>query len=338
MLRAAMRFIVFMTALSPAAILAAPVTLKLSFFTSDRSAAYECQVRPFVDAVNAEGADIVEIKVLFGGRGAINTAIPEQPRLVRDGSADLAIIVPGLSAGFGDTAVLQMPGLYRDEREASLVFTRLVEAGALEGYGAFYVAGAYVSAAENVHSRRPLPSLGALKGQTIRVNNAVEAAVLRRLGATAVLLPINRAMDGLSDGTLDGVTVPPSMVFEFGFGRVTEHHYLIELGGAPVALVMNRDRFASLPAPAQEIIRKFSGERLAERAAACAAAKNRDVLEKLNASPRRMLAEPTASDLVTIRDIESSVLRDWAAESPHNRELLERVTTELAKLRKETPQ
>jgi len=26
-------------------------------------------------------------------------------------------------------------------------------------------------------------------------------------------------MDGLSQGTLDGATVPPSMLFEFGFGR-----------------------------------------------------------------------------------------------------------------------
>lgn len=40
---------------------AEPVVLK--FFTSDRSAVYRCQVKPFVDAVNAEGAGLVKIRV-----------------------------------------------------------------------------------------------------------------------------------------------------------------------------------------------------------------------------------------------------------------------------------
>ena len=66
--------------LLPATAVAAPVTLKLSFITSDRSNIYQCYVKPFVDAVNADGAGIVQIKVYFSG--AISPAMTEQARLV----------------------------------------------------------------------------------------------------------------------------------------------------------------------------------------------------------------------------------------------------------------
>ena len=72
---------------------AEPIVLKLSFYTSDRSTIYQCQVKPFVDAVNADGAGFVKIEVYFSG--AISSSLADQPNLVRSGQADLAAIVPG---------------------------------------------------------------------------------------------------------------------------------------------------------------------------------------------------------------------------------------------------
>ena len=79
--------------LVPALAAADPVTLKFSFVTSDRSNIYQCYLKPFVDAVNADGAGIVQIKVYFSG--AISPAMTEQARLALDGAADLAYVVPG---------------------------------------------------------------------------------------------------------------------------------------------------------------------------------------------------------------------------------------------------
>ena len=336
MIALALRFALLILLLSPAALRAEPVTLTVSFFTSDRSGIYQCQIRPFVDAVNAEGAGLVEIKVLFSG--ALSPSMTDQPKLVREGKADLAQMVPGtLPREFADTSVLSLPGLYRDERESSRVFMRLVEAGALQGYQDYVVLGAFVGVDESIHSRKPLASLADLKGQTIRVNNPVEASMLRALEAKPVLLPINRTMDALSDGTLDGVTIPPWMMFEFGFGRLTDNHYLIHLSGAPVTLIMNRAKFASLPAGVQDLLCKFGGDWLSDQQSACGEARNSDTLAQLRASARRKVTEPTAADLATLTDVYASVVRAWAAESPHNTELLARVKAELARLRKETP-
>ena len=318
--------------LVPAFAAAGPITLKLSFFTSNRSNIYQCQIGPFVDAVNADGAGMVQIKVYFSG--TISPVLADQPKLVLDGTADLAIAVPGNSPQrFPDSAVFELPGLFRDEREASRIFTRLVEAGALKGFKPFFVVGAFVSDGESIHSRKQIATIADLKGQKIRVNNEIEAKSLRKLGAIPVLLPLNKTMDALGEGKIDGATVAPAMVFEFGFGRLTSHHYLLHLGAVPTALVMNRKKLESLPKPAQALIRKYSGEWLSSRASACFATKNRELAEKLKADRRRTVVEPSPADLAAARSVFASVTEEWAAQSPHNRELLELVRAEIAKLR-----
>ena len=329
----ALRLVVVALALSlvPALAVTDPVTLKLSFITSDRSSPYQCYVKPFVDAVNADGAGIVQIEVYFSG--AINPDMTKQAQLVLNGTADLAYVVPGYSPKqFPDISVLELPGLFRNEREASLVFARLAAAGTLEGYRKFFVVGAFV-ADETIHSRKPLASLADLKGQKIRANNQTVADSLRKLGAVPSLLPVNRTMEDLNQGKLDGVTVATSTVVEFGFARLTNNHYLLPLGGAPISLVMNAEKLASLPPPAQNIIRKYSGEWLSERGAACFGAKDREVAARLKGDPRRHVVNPSPADLATARGVFASVIEDWAAELSSHRKLLNRVKSEITKLR-----
>jgi TRAP-type C4-dicarboxylate transport system substrate-binding protein len=332
MSKAMVRCALLTLALMPSMATAAPIELKFSFFTSDRSNIYQNTIKPFVDAVNDEGKGLIEIKMYFSG--AISADQARQPQLVADDTADMAIIVPGQSPDrFGDTAVMELPGLYRDPREASLVFTQLVEAGDLEGYKDFLVIGAFVSGAESINSRKPIAAIDDLKGLTIRTNNQTQAAVLEKLGAIPVLLPINQATDAISRGKIDAAAFPPSLLFDFGIGRVTNYHFMIELGSVPIAVVMNRSKFESLPPAAQAIIRKYSGQVLAERSSTLLHTLDLQILEQLESDPRRTVTELSPADLESAQRIFASVVADWAAMSPHNLELLTLVQSEIKKLR-----
>jgi TRAP-type C4-dicarboxylate transport system substrate-binding protein len=332
MLKALLRCALFSFALLPSMAAAAPIELKFSFFTSDRSNIYQYDIKPFVDAVNDEGKGLIEIKMYFSG--AISAVQAQQPQLVADDTADMALVVPAQSPDrFGDSAVMEMPGMFRDPREASLVFTRLIEAGALQGYGDFFVIGAYVSGPESIHSREPIAAIEDLKGLTIRTNNKTEAAVLQKLGAIPVLLAINQATDAINRDKIDAATFPPWLLFEFGIGRVANNHFMIQLGGVPTVLIMNRGKFASLPPAAQAIIRKYSGQWLAERSVAGFDALDEQTLEQLRSDPRRKVIDLSAADLESTRRVFASVVEDWAAMSPHNRELLTLVRSEIKTLR-----
>jgi TRAP-type C4-dicarboxylate transport system substrate-binding protein len=307
------------------------ITLKLSFYTSDRSIIYQNSIKPFVEAVNRSGSGLVQVEVYFSG--ALNKVQAEEPRLIADGTADIALLTIGRSPDmFPDTAVMQLPGIFRDQRQASLVYTRLIELGALKGYENYYVVGAYVSDGESIHSRKSISSANDLKGLTIRTNNRIEAAVLDRFGAKAVPIAINQTMQALGEGKIDGATFPPSMVFDFGVGRVANFHYMIRLGGVPVALVMNRKRFESLPPQAQEIIRQYSGKWLADRSATAYEAMDQQALAQLKSDPRRTVVFPSPADAESAQRAFASVVEEWASQSAHNRELLSLVRAEIAKL------
>jgi TRAP-type C4-dicarboxylate transport system substrate-binding protein len=97
--------------------------------------------------------------------------------LVLDGGADFAFVNPGLTPEqFPDDGVMELPGLFRDVREASMVYTRLVATGALRGYDDFFVVGAIVGGPQSIHTRPPISSLGDLRGKKIRASNRTEQA------------------------------------------------------------------------------------------------------------------------------------------------------------------
>jgi TRAP-type C4-dicarboxylate transport system substrate-binding protein len=123
------------------------------------------------------------------------------------------------------------------------------------------------------------------------------------------------------------------MLFEFGIGRIASYHYLLDISAAPLALVMNRKKFDGLPKEAQDIIRKYSGEWPIAPYLASYGAVSREVMEQLTSNPRRKVIVPSAKDAKTAELAFKSVVEDWVAKSPRNKELLDMARMEIAKLR-----
>lgn len=329
-----LRLITAILVLMPALASAAPVKLKLSFFSSDRSIAYQIAIKPFVDAVNRDGKGIVEIEVYFSG--ALGRVQRELPQQVLSGVADIAFIVPGQNPQlFTDNTAVELPGLFRDAREATLTHTRLVVAGALAGYQDFFVIGAYGTAPEIITSRKPTASLADIKGQKIRVNNATEAKALAGLGAEPALLAFNEASTAIAAGTIDGATVPVAQLFDVGFGSLTTHHYLLGTSSAPLALVMNRKVFDGLPELAKSLIVKYSGEWTAEKYIQSYAEFEKAVSDRITSDARRTVVTPSPEDRKSAQAAFTKIVESWAGADARHRQLLDLTEATLAKIRAE---
>jgi TRAP-type C4-dicarboxylate transport system substrate-binding protein len=319
-------------ALLPCAALADPIELKLALFSSDRSMTYLAAVKPFVDAVNSDGRGLVQI-ILYAG-GVLGREIPQQPQTILDGKADIAFVVPGYTPDrFPDNSVVELPGLFSDTREATLVYTRLIALNALQGYEDFVVLGAYVTEPETIHSRLPIASIDDLKGRKIRVNNPSEAATLEKLGAIPVPMPINQVTDALSSGAIDAAAVPRTPLSDYGIKRVTTNHYFLSINGAPLALLMSRKKFETLPKPVQEVIHKYSGEWTAARFIEAYDRSDNRVMEQLKSDPKRKVIFPSASDLEVAHIAFKAVIEEWAAKGPHYQDILKLTEIEIAQLR-----
>jgi TRAP-type C4-dicarboxylate transport system substrate-binding protein len=316
----------------PFAAVGDPIKLKLAYYGSDQTRTYISAIKPFVDAVNADeqGGIIIETYPV----GALGKDPGQQPQLVRDGVADIALVVLGPVADqFLDHAVIELPGLFRDIREATFVNTRLVASEILQGYDDFFLIGAFATEPQSIHTRVPITSLGDLRGKRIRANNPIEASTLAKLGMYSVVLPLGRTPEAISRGTIDGAATATAPLTDFGLGRVVTYHYYLRLGPSVLSILMNRKRFESLPKAGQDVIRKYGGEWLAERFVKGYELYNADLFEQLKSEPLRKVIFPSQSEMDTAAAAFRAVRVEWADASLHHRELLNAVEAEMLKFR-----
>ena len=332
MFKTVARCVLLWLVLLPAAAAGEPIKLKMAYFSSDRTTTYFAAIKPFVDSVNAEAVGLVQIDVSLSG--VLGKDPTRQLQLVLDGTADLAFIVPGYTPEhFPDNEVIELPGLFRNMREAALVYTGLIAANALRGYDDLFVVGAFAAEPETIHTRPPAASLDGLAGMRIRVNNPIQGAALAGLGMVPVEMPINQTSGAISSGKLDGAMVGPAPLIEFGISRVVSNHYLLAVSAAPLLVVMNRKKFEALPEQAKQTIRKFSGEWAAERYIEVYHAENEASLESLKLDPHRNVVVPSPADLARANTVFRAEVDAWSATDRRHRQLLAEAEAELSKIR-----
>jgi TRAP-type transport system periplasmic protein len=96
---------------------------------------------------------------------------------------------------------------------------------------------------------------------------------------------------------------------------------------------MNRRKFDSLPREAQDVIRKYSGEWPVAPYLHAYDASGRQVLDQLESNPRRKVVNPSPADRATAEVAFKSVIDEWTAKAPANRQQLETAQAEIARLR-----
>jgi TRAP-type C4-dicarboxylate transport system substrate-binding protein len=318
--------------LLPTAAFGEPIKLRLAFFTSDQTRTYTIAIKPFVDAVNADEAGGIVIEPHPGG--ALGKDLSQQAQLVRDGAADIAFVVHGTMADqFKDHAVMELPGLFHDMREATWVNTRLLASGLVQGYEDFFVIGSFASESQTIHTRVPIASLEDLRGKRIRSNNPIEASVLAMLGMSPVVLPVAKTQDAINRGTIDGAATAIGPLIDFGLRRAVTYHYLLRLGPSVRSILMSRTRFESLPQAGRDVIRKYSGAWLAERVVDGYEPSTAAQLEQLKSDPARTVISPMQSEIDEAEAVFRVVRNQWADASPHHRLLLSAAEAEIAKFR-----
>jgi TRAP-type transport system periplasmic protein len=310
-----------LAALMPSIALADPVVLKLSFFGPDTEVNYAKAIKPWVDTVNADPSGAVKIEAY--PNGALGKALPAQPQMILDGVADIAFVNPALVPGrFPDDQVFELPGLVPNIKEGGRLFEELLKSNSLRGYSDYVVIGSFMIANAHVFSRKPIKTVADLKGMKVRISGAVIGQTVKELGVVPVLMAPNDVVEAMGRGTIDATTTVPAAVVDFGIDRVTSYDYLIRLGTNPFTVLMNRQKFESLPKAAQDVITKYSPGWIDDTYVKNLSAYNDSVIEQFRADKKRTVITPSDDDLKIIAAASEKVTADWAAKDPHNAALL----------------
>lgn len=327
-----MRAILFAVLFAALPALAQPVKLKFAVFTPDKEQTFVSVMKPFAEAVNKDAGGAIEIELF--PNGALGRSPLQQAQMVLDGVADIAWVIASYTPGrFQENEVFELPGLFRDLQESTTVFTRLVISGKVRGYDDFHPIGLFGTAPYSLHARTPINSIADIRGKKIRSSGAIEGETLKALGAVPVGMPVTQVPEAISRGTVDGTTSHPSPLFDFGIARVTNHHFFTRLGIVPLAILMNKKKFDSLPAAEQNAIRKYSGEWTAARFNKGIGDYNESLVKQLQADSSRKVVFPSQAELDSMQPALRSVIDAWTAKAPRNQELLSLVQAEIANVR-----
>lgn len=326
------------TTLTLAALAAAPLaqaqTIKLKFatFSPDTERLFNTVKKPFVAAVNKAAGGTIEIELF--PNGALGRAPQQQAQMVLDGVTDIGFIVPPFTPGrFPDSEVLELPGLFRDLAEGTRVYTRLVETGVLRDYGDYVPIAMWSTPPFSLHSNQPLRAVADLKGRKVRGSGVIQIESLKALGAVPVGMPPTEVPEALSRRTIDASTSQPAVLFDFGLDRVTSHHYFIRLGVVPLAVVMNKKKFDSLPKVAQDAIRQHSLQWVNKLYLESMLEYDRALVQRLRDDPKRTVTLPDPADQAAAATAFDAVAKNWTAKSARNAELYQAVRAEIAKER-----
>jgi len=326
------RLMVAVVVCFPLAALSQPVKLKFANFSPDTERIHNAVNKPFAALVNKAAAGAIEIELFPNGALGRNGQL--QAQMVLDGVADIAFVVPPFTPGrFPESEVIELPGLFRNLREATTVFTRMVASGTIRDYKDYFPIAMWGTPPFSIHARFPIKSIADLKGKKIRASGVIQIESLKSLGAVPLGMPPTEVPEAISRRTIDGATSQPAVVFDFGLDRVTDMHYFIRLGSVPLTVLMNRKKFESLPKAGQDAIREYGLEWMASRYSDEYVAYDSELIKRLQADPKRKVLIPSEADQNAARARFEPVIAAWVGKSPRNAELYKAVKAEIEKVR-----
>jgi TRAP-type C4-dicarboxylate transport system substrate-binding protein len=306
--------------------------LKFAVFTPDKEMTFINIMRPFAANVAKASQGSVEFELF--PNGALGRDPGKQMKMVQDGVADIAWIIPSYTPGvFPDDEVIELPGIVRDSKEGSIAIWRLWEKGLIRGYENLVPLAIFTADPYTVHADYPVAKLDDLKGKKIRAAGPVASAAVTMAGAAPVGMPFTQITESISRGVIDGTLAHPIALFDFGVAKVATHHYLARFGTVTLSIVMNKAKYDALPKSAKDAFMKYRGEPLSKGFGDMVIKRNNELVAQWSKDKKHQVVRLTDADEAAFMTTVTPVISAWEAKNARNKQLLDALQGELGKIR-----
>lgn len=308
---------------------AEPAKLRFSSFEPPTGFVTHDILTPWAEEVTTASKGAIEIEMYAGG--TLGRSPAAQLKLVEDGVADIAWIIPGYTPGrYADTDVVNVPLAVESSLGGSLALTNMMAKGLIGQEKGVKVLGIFSTGPGGLHTKMPINTLADVKGLKLRCAGAQQVAVIEALGGTAVSnITGPTAAESISRGVIDGTLAEWNAVDTFKMDRVAEYHTNIPMGAIAVLVVMNQAKYDSLSDEAKATLDQFSGKPFAQRFGSLLDAHMSTVEAKLRASPKHFFNDPKGDAAVEWQAALAPVATQWANSVPNGVALLSALKEEL---------
>lgn len=226
-------------------------------------------IAPWIEEINKKGEGKVSIKLYPAG--ALGKA-PDQYDLAEKGIADLTYHLADYTPGrFNMTSVFSLPFMVPSGAKVSEAMwkTYMKEPKYQEEYSKVKVLALFGHPGGHFHTvKKPIRTMADFKGLKMRTANPSISEALKLWGAIPVAMPITETYQALERGVIDGTVLVYEGMVVFKLNEITRFSTVANLYTMPMMIVMNKDRWDSLPDDVKALIDSTTGLKMSVDAGA----------------------------------------------------------------------
>ncbi len=201
-----------------------------------------------------------EVEKRTNGKVAINT-FPGGTLLgaknmfdgVISGQADIGCLCMAYQPGrFMITNATSLPIKIPDAKTGSKVLLEIYKKYKPESFAKVKVLTMFTTAPSNIMSKKPVRSLADIKGMDLRASGGA-AQILKTWGANQVGMPMSATPEALQKGVVQGLFSSVEVMKDFKFAELCKYITMTDTVIYPFAVVMNMDKWNSLPKDVQKV-------------------------------------------------------------------------------------
>jgi TRAP-type C4-dicarboxylate transport system substrate-binding protein len=237
---------------------------------------------------------IAEVEKVTQGRVKVEMlpkvvgTVAGQYDVVRDGLADVAVMVPSYAPGRFDLAeIVEIPFMGDRAEVVSPAFYDFYTSNFLRlgEFGGTHVLSIFTNTPPTVFTskRKELKSADDFKGAKLRTPSASMAQSLTLLGGTPVIKPVTEIYEMVSSGLVDGAFFPALDHKSFKLTQALPRATVIPGGVScsAIALLINEAKWQTISAADRDAITKISGAAMARLAGKAYDDASREALDEL---------------------------------------------------------
>jgi len=311
-----------------------PVTIRFGAAPVPVSPLNQRGVAPFIAKVQEDSQGTLKINVYPGATlGDPSHTYDNTLRGVYDMSFGMMGVV---SSQFPKTHVTTLPFMNRNAHEASVALWRLYANGTIASeYANIHPLAIYDFVDTRIHSRKPIRTLEDMNGLKVTATSRVVARAVSAVGGSLITMPPSEVYQVLQRGVADAAALAWTAVLPFKIAEVTNYHFDTSLGMEPAYLLMNKETYARLPAPARAAIDKDSGLVLSEHIGRLNDAIGEEDRAKVAKMPNQTIVEIDPKEASRWAQRMAPITDEWVKSTPDGAAVLAAYKAELVKIRAE---
>lgn len=173
---------------------------------------------------------------------------------VVSGTADIGCLAMSYQPGrFPVSEAIDQPVGFSSAKAASLALYDLIEKYNPKEFEQVKIITLFTCPPANIMTIKPVKSLKDLKGLELRVGGT-QADIIKNLGGIPVAMPQSDTPEALQRGTVKGHVSSMEVLKDFNYAAYTANATIVNLWVVTFSVVMNKDKWNSLPADVKKAI------------------------------------------------------------------------------------